>query len=291
LSKLFFLLLCGLFIQNSIAQSPGGISVNNKMWLRSDNGVITSGSTVTQWQEFSGANVTGNFNVQPLAGTANVQTGPTLIPAGVNFNPYLSFDGVTNSLSSINSFLGTALVSNSNVTVFQVLNLKSGIVWLKWETDQLGTTARLGFENAAGKLRFDFPKAVPASAGQNIGVTNILNKHSLSTTYVNVNTSVNRLNGADENTIPIPGPGNFAAANIRCGRFSEYVHPSPTQILCRREEAGSGRLLAPSDERVLDQEYYLGGLLTGLQTKGTVFHLLPLFAFCWSANMPASLVV
>ena len=214
----------------SKAQSPGGISVNNKMWLRSDNGVITSGSTVTQWQEFSGANVTGNFNVQPLAGTANVQTGPTLIPAGVNFNPYLSFDGVTNSLSSINSFLGTALVSNSNVTVFQVLNLKSGIVWLKWETDFNGATARLGFENAAGKLRFDFPKAVPASAGQNIGVTNILNKHTLSTAYVNVNTSVNRLNGADDNTIPIPGPGNFAAANTKIVIGNENLLNLPCKL-------------------------------------------------------------
>ncbi|MBK7434840.1 MAG: hypothetical protein IPI66_13725 [Chitinophagaceae bacterium] len=117
---------------NLLGQSPGGISANNKLWLRSDNGITTSGTTVTQWQENSGAAVTGNFTVLPLAGTANVQTGPTLIPAGVNFNPYLSFDGITNSLSSVNNFLGTALVSNSNVTVFQVLNLKSGIVWLKW---------------------------------------------------------------------------------------------------------------------------------------------------------------
>ena len=138
------------------AQSPGGIAASNSLWLRSDNGVTTSGPTVTQWQENSGAAVTGNFSVQALAGTANVQTGPTLIPAGVNFNPYLSFDGVTNSLSSANNFLGTALVGNSNVTVFQVINLKSGIVWLKWETDILGTTARLGFENSAGKIRFDF---------------------------------------------------------------------------------------------------------------------------------------
>ncbi|MBL0146477.1 MAG: hypothetical protein IPP48_12770 [Chitinophagaceae bacterium] len=103
------------------AQSPGGISANNKMWLRGDNGVTTMGTVVTQWQETSGANVTGNFTIQPLAGTANVQTGPTLIPAGVNFNPYLSFDGLTNSLSSANNFLGTALVSNSNVTVFRCL--------------------------------------------------------------------------------------------------------------------------------------------------------------------------
>lgn len=219
-----------LFAETMVAQSPGGIAGNNTLWLRSDNGVSTSGPTVTQWQEASGAGVTGNFTVQALAGTANVQTGPTLIPAGVNFNPYLSFDGATNSLSSANNFLGTALVSNSNVTVFQVLNLKSGIVWLKWETDILGTTARLGFENSAGKIRFDFPRANPASAGQNIGVTPVQNNHALSTCYVNTTTSVNRLNGADDNTIPIPGPGNFAAANTKIVIGNENLINLPCKV-------------------------------------------------------------
>lgn len=222
----FFISFAGLLK----GQSPGGIPANNKMWLRSDNGVSAAGNTVTQWQEISGANITGNFTVQPIAGTANVQTGPTVIPAGINFNPYLRFDGVTNSLSSVNNFLGTALVSNNNVSVFQVLNLKGGVVWLKWETDQLGTTARLGFENSAGRLRFDFPKAVPASAGQNVGITNIINKHTLSTAYMNVNTSVNRLNGADDNTMPIPGPGSFASANTKIVIGNEYLLNLPCQI-------------------------------------------------------------
>ncbi len=231
LKCLRFIIVLHIFFANPVkSQSPGGISANNKMWLRSDNGVNAAGNTVTQWQENSGANVTGNFTVQALAGTANVQTGPTLIPAGVNFNPYLSFDGITNSLSSVNNFLGTALVSNSNVTVFQVINLKSGIVWLKWETDQLGTTARLGFENTAGRLRFDFPRANPPANGQNIGVTNILNKHTLSTAFVNVNTSVNRLNGADDNTIPIPGPGNFGAANTKIVIGNENLLNLPCRI-------------------------------------------------------------
>jgi gliding motility-associated-like protein len=197
------------------AQSPGGISANNRIWLRSDNGVIASGTTISQWQEFSGANVTGNFIVSSLVGTTNVQTGPTLIPAGINFNPYISFDGITNSLSSANNFLGTAIVGNSTVTVFQVMNLKSGVVWLKWETDFNGVTGRLGFENSAGRQRFDFPKASPATAGQNIGVTNILNKHTLSTAYANATTSVNRLNGADDNIISIPGPGNFGNVSTK----------------------------------------------------------------------------
>ena len=212
------------------AQSPGGISANNKMWLRGDNGVTATGTTVTQWQEVSGANVTGNFTPQPLTGTSNVQTGPTFIPAGINFNPYLSFNGSTNSLSSVNNFIGTSLVGNSNVTVFQVLNLKGGVVWLKWETDFNGTTARLGFENSVGRLRFDFPKAVPATAGQNVGVTNILNKHTLSTAYVNVNTSVNRLNGANDMVMAIPGPGNFAGANTKIVLGNEYILNLPCQI-------------------------------------------------------------
>jgi gliding motility-associated-like protein len=219
LKYLFFLAILLTSITGLLkAQSPGGISANNKIWLRSDNGVSTTGTTVTQWLENSGAAVTGNFIVQPLAGTSNVQTGPVLIPAGVNFNPYLSFDGITNSLSSANNFLGTALVGNTNVTVFQVINLKSGTVWLKWETDILGTTARLGFENSAGKIRFDFPRANPASNGQNIGVTNVQN------------TSVNRLNGADDNTIPIPGPGNFAAANTKIVIGNENLINLPCKI-------------------------------------------------------------
>ena len=212
------------------AQSPGGILANNKLWVRADNGVITSGTTVTQWQEISGAGVTGNFTVQPLQGTANMQIGPTLLPAGINFNPYLSFNGSNNSLSSVNNFLGTSLVGNSNVTVFQVLNLKGGVVWLKWETDFNGTSARLGFENSAGKLRFDFPKAVPATAGQNVGVTSILNKHTLSTAYMNVNTSVNRLNGADDRVIPIPGPGNFSSANTKIVMGNELLLNLPCQV-------------------------------------------------------------
>jgi len=227
LLTLSFFIVAG--INTSRAQSPGGIPVNNTLWLRSDNGVTSGGGVVSLWQENSGANVTGNFNVQSLAGTTNVQTGPALIPAGVNFNPYLRFDGLTNSLSSMNNFLGTALVSNNNVTAFQVLNLHSGVVWLKWETDFTGTTARFGFENSAGRLRFDFPKAVPASAGQNVGVTNILDKHTLSTVYVNAN-SVNRLNGMDDNTIAIPGPGNFAAANTKIVIGNENLLNLPCRI-------------------------------------------------------------
>ena len=219
-----------LFSYFSLAQSPGGIQANNTLWLRSDVGVASAANIVSGWNDQSGANVTGNFTVQALAGTANVQAGPSLLEPGINFNPYLRFNGVNHSLSSLNIFPGTSLVDNSHVTVFQVVNVKSGIVWLKWETDQLGSTARLGFENAGGRIRFDFPSAVPASAGQNVGITNVLNKHTLSTCYVDGNTSVNRLNGAADNSMPIPAPGNFAAVSDKLVIGNENLLNLPAEV-------------------------------------------------------------
>ena len=102
------------FTLSALSQSPGGISANNTMWLRSDVGITSASNLVTQWQEVSGAGVTGNFTVQSLTGTANVQTSPSLVDAGINFNPYIRFDGVTNSLSSTNLFPGTSLVTDNN---------------------------------------------------------------------------------------------------------------------------------------------------------------------------------
>ena len=228
----FFLypILACLFAFPASAQSPGGIVANNTMWLRSDIGLTSAANVVSLWQELSGANITGNFTVQPLNGTTTAQNGPVIVDAGINFNPYIRFDGLTNSLSSINLFPGTSLVSNSNVTVFQVFNLKGGMVWLKWETDQVGATGRLGFENTAGNIRFDFPKAVPAAAGQNIGNINVLNKHSLATSYADANTSVNRLNGANNTTIAIPGPGDFAAATDKIVIGNENLIDLPAQV-------------------------------------------------------------
>ena len=76
-SKKWLLFVPVLFLQISLfGQSPGGIPTNNTMWLRSDNGVTTTGNNVTLWQEASGANITGNFTVQPLGGTTNTQTSP-----------------------------------------------------------------------------------------------------------------------------------------------------------------------------------------------------------------------
>ncbi|HPH85469.1 MAG TPA: hypothetical protein PLC48_08400, partial [Ferruginibacter sp.] len=212
------------------AQSPGGISTGNTIWIRSDNGITNTSGTVTQWQDNSGATITGPLTVQPIQAGATLQTAPQFIPIGINFNPYVRFNGLDNSLSSTNTFTGTSLVGNSNVSVFQVVNVKGGIVWLKWETDQVGSGARLGFENAGGNIRFDFPKAVPATAGQNVGISNVQNKHSLSTVYADATASVNRLNGADENTLPIPGPGDFGSASDKLVIGNESLLNLPAEV-------------------------------------------------------------
>jgi hypothetical protein len=47
--KLILLFSCLPWGQLMMAQSPGGIPANNKMWVKADNGVTTSGTTVTQW--------------------------------------------------------------------------------------------------------------------------------------------------------------------------------------------------------------------------------------------------
>ncbi|MEO8771175.1 MAG: gliding motility-associated C-terminal domain-containing protein [Ferruginibacter sp.] len=226
---LYPILAC-LFSLTVSAQSPGGISAGNILWLKSDAGLTTSGNTVSQWQDFSGTNVTGNFTVQPLSGTGNTQTGPTKIDAGINFNPYLRFNGITNSLSSVNLFAGSSLVNNNRLTVFQVFNLKGGLVWLQWETDQAGATARLGYQNSNGNIRFDYPKVVPASAGQNIGTINVLDKNSLSTTYANNGLSVNRLNGANNTSFNIPAPGNFADETNKMVIGNSNLENLPAQV-------------------------------------------------------------
>ena len=99
-----------LFSYFSLAQSPGGIQANNTLWLRSDVGVASVANIVSGWNDQSGANVTGNFTVQALAGTANVQAGPSLLEPGINFNPYLRFNGGQSFTLQSEYFPGTSLV-------------------------------------------------------------------------------------------------------------------------------------------------------------------------------------
>jgi hypothetical protein len=155
---------------------PGSSSANLKTWLRANTGVTTTGSSVTQWNDQSGAGITGNFIVQP--GTP-AQTSPTLVNNAINNNPYISFNGTTNSLSSTNSFTGNSIFGTNNNTLFMVHNVKAGVVYFKWET--IGSGAyRVGYELNGTAARFDF---VDDGSGQNaLSTTNVQNKDVLVTT-------------------------------------------------------------------------------------------------------------
>src|SRR4051812_39694194 len=113
MKRVFFTLLmvCPLGLY---AQFPGGINSNLRLWIKANSGLSQGSSgTVAQWNELSGANVTGNFSTQlnTNIGMSNTQNPPAYQAAGVNFNPHVSFSQTgVNSISSANTFVGTQLL-------------------------------------------------------------------------------------------------------------------------------------------------------------------------------------
>lgn len=206
---------------------PGAGSTNIKMWLKSNSGV-TGSPAVTQWNDNSGAGVTGNFIVQP---GAPAQSSPTLVNNAINYNPYVSFNGGTNSMASNNSFTGNSLYDANNNTMFMVHNLKGGIVYWKWETAGVGNY-RVGYERNANSVRFDF---VNDGAGQNsVSSTNVLNKDVMVTTTTDPTNSVVRINGNVDAVKNISAAGSFssgAATRRMCiGNNDLATNNLPAQI-------------------------------------------------------------
>ncbi|MCA6362001.1 MAG: hypothetical protein IM638_03125 [Bacteroidetes bacterium] len=206
---------------------PGASSANLRCWLRANTGVTSSAGAVTQWNDQSGAGVTGNFIVQP--GTP-AQTSPTLVNNALNNNPYISFNGTTNSLASNNLFTGNSLFSTNNNTVFQVHNLKAGIVYFKWETASSGSF-RFGYENNAGSPRFDFVDDV---AGRNTNTTtNVLNRDVLVRTTTTAALSEVVLNSNVSGSLTLSGlnfsPGT-TTRRLCIGNNDISTNNLPTQI-------------------------------------------------------------
>jgi hypothetical protein len=81
-----------------------------ELWLKSDEGVVLNGSTVSKWMDQSG---NGNDALQK-----NVNRQPVLVENGLNGKPVLSFDGVDDRLG----FTGSSLISK--MTLFFVYKLK-----------------------------------------------------------------------------------------------------------------------------------------------------------------------
>jgi trimeric autotransporter adhesin len=176
---------------------PGASSSNIKLWLRANTGLTLSGSNVTQWNDQSGAAITGNFVVQTGSPT---QSSPTRISNGLNFNNYIRFDGSTNSLYSSNSFACNTFFHANNNTHFTIMNLKAGTVWYKWEDAGSGSY-RFGYERNGNYMRFDFVN--DAGGKNNASTTNVLNLDILAVATTSSTNTVLSLNANTDATLSI----------------------------------------------------------------------------------------
>ncbi|TND09082.1 MAG: hypothetical protein FD123_1485 [Bacteroidetes bacterium] len=153
---------------------PGAGDPNFKLWLDASTGVTVSGGLVTQWDDISGAGITGNFTVLSSVNPwITPQTAPVYVPNILNGNAGVRFDGLTSSLASSNLFLGSSLYDQNFNTIMGVVKQKSGVVWYKWEDNAWGAH-RVGFETNGNALRFDFDDDVVGK--NNLSTTSIAHK-------------------------------------------------------------------------------------------------------------------
>ncbi len=203
------------------AQSPGGVTGNNTVWLKANAGTtLNAMNNVTQWNEVSGAAVTGNFTT--ANGLANQQP-PLLQNAGLNFNPNIVFVSTApNSLISANSFPGGNILNGYNNTLIQVIKLHTMTntgVWLKWQfsntsPSRLGNEVNNGGANT-GRMRFDF-----RNGGNNLFSTTVIaEKNIIATAATNQATNSLRLNGATDATQSVASAAQFLPGTTP-GRFS-----------------------------------------------------------------------
>jgi gliding motility-associated-like protein len=146
------------------AQSPGNVPTDNTVWLKADVGTtLNPTNNVTTWAEQSGAAITGDFSTHNPGASGTTQQAPLFVTTGFNFNPYLQFVSTNpNCISSNNLIAGTSILGSQEMTMYQVINLKTTTgtgVWCKWQTSNTNTY-RLGDEvnngSNPGQIRLDF---------------------------------------------------------------------------------------------------------------------------------------
>lgn len=110
-SLFFFLIIFGFAGWLPAQQvAPGGVSQGLSLWVKADQGVLTTGTAVTGWNDYSG----NDRNL--TTSTATYQPSFTAATPIFNFHPTLTFQ---------NDFLrytGNVLPKNSNASIFTVLN-------------------------------------------------------------------------------------------------------------------------------------------------------------------------
>jgi gliding motility-associated-like protein len=223
--------------KNIYAQSPGGVTGSNTIWLKANTGVtLGPTNTVTTWAEQSGSAITGDFSTQGAAINKPTHQAPTFLANGLNFNPYIVFNNTAtpNSISSGNAVTGTQILDGTFCTMFQVIKLhtipNTG-VWVKW---QWATTPysgpRLGNElnnSNLGCVRFDFR----TNAGSFYSATNIFEKNALVTQEAATTLKTIRLTGAQDASTAVSGTFTPGTTTGRITLGAEpYGDDYPTKV-------------------------------------------------------------
>jgi hypothetical protein len=162
---------------------PGTNALGLKQWLKSDAGV--SGTPVSTWTDQIGVTI-ANF-------VGNGTSRPTVVSTAVNFQDYIRFDGVNDTMKSNTNFTGNTLFGTTDNTILMIKNYKGGTVDYKWETDPTNAY-RIGMETNGTAQRIDF---VDDNGGgkNNASTTSIFNKDVM-VEYLSDATTINlKLNG------------------------------------------------------------------------------------------------
>ncbi len=93
------------FTVGALIKAPGNVTAGVALWLRADDGAANG----AVWNDFSG---NGNGAVQ-----TTVARQASVIPAGVNFNPMLKFDGANDYLLAPSMFTPTG---TNNIQVYAI---------------------------------------------------------------------------------------------------------------------------------------------------------------------------
>lgn len=219
------------------AQSPGGVTGSNTIWLKANTGITLSPTnTVTTWAEQSGSAITGDFSTQGAAINKPTHQPPTFLANGLNFNPYIVFNNTAtpNSVSSGNAVTGTQILDGTFCTLFQVIKLHtmtSTGVWIKWQwATNPYSGPRLGNEwNASnpGCVRFDFR----TNAGSFYSTTNVFEKNTLVTEEAIATQKTIRLIGNQDASITASGTFTPGTTTGRITLGAEpYGDDYPTKV-------------------------------------------------------------
>ena len=139
--KKFSPVLAGLLILFSsiatIAQVPypGGVNAGLKVWLKANEGVTLSSGTVTQWE---------NQSFIDTIADATSTNGPDFIDNGLNHNPVLSFDGVSDHMVISGGILGSETINDAHVYIVSTTIAVSNSTSFLERTGELGGDPRFG---------------------------------------------------------------------------------------------------------------------------------------------------